>query len=302
MKSAVEKSSTALFQLFLINCKLMVETINVDPNETDTFQAVSLVEVKLTTSESWMATTLTQPGLTDTTSASLTFTTSAFETAYSTTFTTTSIEMTTLTTPTTEHKLLLDDGSFHLLNDSFGPDGKTGLHGEVVPVLGNGSFREDLDDKLQESYPNARNRSISRQQLEHIRSLTGRNISELGQDAMCSSTVYCELSKQNSDYPKFSPQQQKYMCLDKNDVAKFGKTRSKIQNCKYSDPQNFNFVNKGLCIMFEEQMTILQDFEHHNTGLECYFALICDSILPEGCGFLTNRFSIWLIVFSTLLK
>ena len=272
----------------------MLETINVNQNETDTFQAVSLVEVKLTTSDS------------------STLTTSAFDTADTTAFTTTSIEMTTLTTTTTETtaltttttelELLLDDGSFHVLNDSFGPDAKTGLRGEVVPVLGNGSFREDLDDKLQESYPNARNRSISRQQLEHIRSLTGRNISELGQDAMCSSTVYCELSKQNSDYPKFSPQQQKYMCLDKNDVAKFGKTRSKIQNCKYSDPQNFNFVNKGLCIMFEEQMTILQDFEHHNTGLECYFALICDSILPEGCGFLTNRFSIWLIVFSTLLK
>ena len=273
----------------------MLETINVNQNETDTFQAVSLVEVKLTTSDS------------------STLTTSAFDTADTTAFTTTSIEMTTLTTTTTETtaltttttelELLLDDGSFHVLNDSFGPDAKTGLRGEVVPVLGNGSFREDLDDELRESYPNAGNHSISRQQLEHIRSITGRNISELDQDAMCSSTAYCVLSKENSDYPKLSPQQQSYMCHDKNDTANLTQSRGKIRsNCKYSDPQNFNFVNKELCVMFEEQMTILQDEEPHNTGLECYFALICDSILPEGCGFLTNRFSIWLIVFSTLLK
>ena len=292
----------------------MVETINLNPNETDTFQAVSLVEVKLITSESRMVITLTQPGFTtDTTSTSLTLTTSAVDTADTTIFTTTSIEMTTLTTTTTETttltitttelELLLDDGSFHLLNNSFGPDAKTGLRGEVVPVLGNGSFREDLDDELRESYPNAGNHSISRQQLEHIRSITGRNISELDQEAMCSSTAYCVLSKENSDYPKLSPQQQSYMCHDKNDAANLTQTRGKIRsNCKYSDPQNFNFVNKELCVMFEEQMTILQDEEPHNTGLECYFALICDSILPEGCGFLTHRFSIWLIVFSTVLQ
>lgn len=190
-----------------------------------------------------------------------------------------------------------------MLNDSFGPDGKNELLGELLLLLGNSSFREDLDDELRESFTNVGNHSISRQQLEHIRSITGRNISGLDPDALCSSTAYCVLSKENSDYPKLSPQQQSYMCHDENYVANLTQTRSQIRsNCRYSDPQNFNFVNKGLCVMFEEQMSILQDEKPHNTGLECYFALICDSILPEGCGFLTNCFSIWLIVFSTLLK
>lgn len=178
----------------------MLETINVDTNETDTFQVGSLLEVEYATSESWMATTSTKPVLTsNVTSAFLTLTTSAFETADSTTFTTT-----VLTTTTTEPKLLLDDGSFHLSNDSFGPDGKNGLRGEVLPVSGTGSFREDLEDELRESFPNAGNHSISRLQLEHIRNITGRNISRLGKDAMRSSAAYCELSKENSDYPELS--------------------------------------------------------------------------------------------------
>ena len=156
----------------------MLETINVDTNETDTFQVGSLLEVEYATSESWMATTSTKPGLTsNATSAFLTLTTSAFETADSTTFTTTA-----LTTTTTEPKLLLDDCSFHLSND----------------------LSNDLDDELRESFPNAGNHSISRLQLEHIRNITGRNISGLGKDAMCSSAAYCELSKQNSDYPELS--------------------------------------------------------------------------------------------------
>ena len=69
--------------------------------------------------------------------------------------------MTAINKTKTDSKLLLDDGSFHLSNYSFG--------------------------------------LISRQQLELIKKLTGRNISGLGQDAMCSSAAYCELSKENSD-------------------------------------------------------------------------------------------------------
>ena len=130
-------------------------TVNVDPNETDPFSVESSTSSEAstwtqftTTSERWTASTVTQPGKTLATDPmSLTTSVSATTTTEVVTEAVTTTTTTTTTSIETEPKLMQDA-------ESMASSGN---------ALESGKFREDLDEELRESFPNAGNSSISRQ-------------------------------------------------------------------------------------------------------------------------------------------
>ena len=91
------------------------------------------------------------------------------------------------------------------------------------------------------------------------------------------------------------------ICDDKNTVG---------SNCKCSDPENFSFASKEVCKYMNKLAQDVPADYTLNAGQDCLLALVCDSTLPEGCGFLTNALgyalsnalSFGLIIICTLLK
>ena len=112
------------------------------------------------------------------------------------------------------------------------------------------------------------------------------------QDFMCSAAAYYNLAKENKDYPKL-PKDVPDFCAEKEAVG---------PNCKCSDPENFDFADKGTCSYVNAMVKDMPADESLNAGQECLMALVCDTTLPEGCGFLTNALSLGLVIFCTLLK
>ena len=114
------------------------------------------------------------------------------------------------------------------------------------------------------------------------------------QNVMCSFATYINLAKENSDYPKM-PSDTPDFCAEKSVVG---------SDCKCSDPENFNFVDKKVCDAAKAMAKDMPADEkiHTHAGHKCLMALVCDTEYPEGCGFLTNALSLGLIVFCTLLK
>ena len=112
------------------------------------------------------------------------------------------------------------------------------------------------------------------------------------QDFSCFAAAYYNLAKENSDYPKM-PSDMSDICGDKSVVG---------SDCKCSDPENFNFVDKKVCDTANAIVKDMPADEKIKAAQECLMALVCDTEYPEGCGFLTNALSLGLIILCTLLK